>query len=301
MARVVVTGGAGFIGAHLVNRLVARGDDVVVVDNLNTGRRESLAVHIRLGRLEFVEADVRRFDALGAVFRACDVVYHLAAQSNVVGAMQNPDYSVTTNVLGTFNVLRAAAGAGVRRVVFTSSREVYGEPEVLPAHEEHPLLARSLYGASKLAGEAYCKAITSTHPVRADVLRLANVYGPGDRDRVIPRWIEAARQSRDLEVFGGDQVIDFVWIDTVIDALLFAADRGLSAPVNVGSGVGTRLLDVAERLLVVTGSKSAIVRRPRREYEVARFVADTTRMRALGLVPERDPLQHLAEMTTAHD
>jgi UDP-glucose 4-epimerase len=300
MARVVVTGGAGFIGSHLVDRLVERGDDVVVIDNLKRGRREKLEPHIRGGRARLVEDDVRRFDALAAVLPGCDVVYHLAAQSNVMGAVQDPDYSVTTNVLGTFNVLRAAAEARVRRVVFSSSREVYGEPRTLPASEDHPLLAKNHYGASKVAGEAYCRTFAATGGLDVEVVRFTNVYGPGDSDRVIPLWLAAAQQGRDLEVYGGQQLIDFLWVGTAVDALVFAADRGLSAPVNVGSGVGTKIVDLAERVLHVTRSKSKIVVTAPREIEVAKFVAETTRMRSLGLVPETDPLQHLGEIVTAY-
>ena len=300
MTRVVVTGGAGFIGGHLVDRLVERGDEVVVIDNLKRGRRERLEPHLRRGRARLAEDDIRRFDALAAVLPGCDVVYHLAAQSNVMGAVQDPDYSVTTNVLGTFNVLRAAAEARVRRVVFASSREVYGEPRTLPATEDHPLLAKNHYGASKVAAEAYCRTFAATGGLKVEVVRFTNVYGPGDSDRVIPLWLAAAQQGRDLEVYGGQQLIDFLWVGTAVDALVFAADRGLPAPVNVGSGVGTKIVDLAERVLHVTGSKSKIVVTAPREIEVAKFVADTTRMRSLGLLPETDPLQHLPEIVAAY-
>lgn len=298
MPKVFVTGGAGFIGGHLVDRLVERGDEVVVIDNLKRGRRERLEAHLRSGRARLVEDDIRRFDAVAALLPGCEAVYHLAAQSNVMGAVQDPDYSVTTNVLGTFNVLRAAGEARVRRVVFTSSREVYGDPRTLPASEVQPLLPKNPYGASKVAGEAYCRTFAATHGLRVDVVRLTNVYGPGDSDRVIPLWLTAAQQGRDLEVYGGQQEIDFLWVGTAIDALLFAGQNGLPAPVNIGSGVGTKILDLAARVLEVTRSKSRIARRPGRELEVAKFVADTTLMRSLGLAPETDPLQHLAEIVT---
>ena len=122
--------------------------------------------------------------------RGADVVFHLAAQSNVMGAVDDPDYSVTTNVIGTYNVLRAAAEAGVRRVVFTSSREVYGDPAVLPVDETRPLLAKNAYGASKVSGEAYCRTFAGTRGLEVEVVRLTNVYGPGDSGRVIPLWIK---------------------------------------------------------------------------------------------------------------
>lgn len=302
MARVVVTGGAGFIGSHLVARLVARGDDVVVLDNMKRGQRARVEEHIKTGRARLVEGDIRQFDALPPLMREREVVFHLAAQSNVMGAVDDPDYSITTNVLGTFNVLRAAGEAGVGRVVFTSSREVYGDPRDLPVAEDHPLLPKNPYGASKVAGEAYCSTFAATHGLRVDVVRLANVYGPGDSDRVIPLWLKAAREGRDLTVYGGEQVIDFLWVGTAVDVLLGAAERGLPGPVNVGSGVGTRILALAERVLDVAGArgKSNVVRVPAREVEVAKFVADIRLMRSLGWEPEVDPIGHLAEIASGY-
>ncbi len=299
MSKVLVTGGAGFIGAHLVDRLVERGDQVVVVDNMRRGHKEKLENYVRQGGVRLVEEDIRRFDTLAGAVRGCETVYHLAAQSNVMGAVSDPDFSITTNVIGTFNVLRSAAEAGVRRVVFTSSREVYGDPRSLPVAEDAPLLAKNPYGASKVAGEAYCRAFSSTHGLAVRIVRLANVYGPGDSDRVIPLWLSAAQDGRDLEVYGGEQVIDFLWVGTAVEALLFAAEAGLPGPVNIGSGMGTRILDLAERVLRATGSKSKITRTPARGLEVAKFVADIRVMRSLGLSPDADPLEHLAELVGA--
>jgi UDP-glucose 4-epimerase len=184
-------------------------------------------------------------------------------------------------------------------VVFTSSREVYGDPKTLPVDEDAPLLAKNAYGASKLAGEAYCRTFASSR-LSVEVLRLANVYGAGDSGRVIPLWLAAAQQGADLQLYGGEQVIDFLWVGTCVDALLFAAEHGLPGPVNIGSGVGTRILELAERILQVTGSSSRVVRTAARVVEVAKFVADTQRMRALGLVPESDPLAHLSEIAAAY-
>lgn len=300
MAKVLVTGGAGFIGAHLVTRLRGRGDEVVILDNMKRAHRARVEAFVKADRVRLVEADIRHFDALAAAVRGCDVVFHLAAQSNVMGAVTDPDYSITTNVLGTFNVLRSAAEARIPRVVFTSSREVYGDPKTLPVSEDQPLLAKNAYGASKVAGEAYCRTFAATHGLRVDVVRLSNVYGQGDSNRVIPLWLAAAQEGRDLTVYGGEQVIDFLWVGTAVESLLFAADNGLPGPVNIGSGVGTKILDLAERVLQVTGATSRVVRTPARELEVAKFIADTRLMRSLGLVPETDPLAHLAEIVPAY-
>src|SRR5207245_6922028 len=139
--------------------------------------------------------------------------YHLAAQSTVMGGVTAAEYTFTTNIVGTFNVLRAAATCGVERVVFTSSREVYGEPINLPVDEDSPLLAINSYVASKVAGEAYCRAFRREFGLQVGILRLANVYGQRDIGRVIPMWIEQAMSGRELNVYGGKQVIDLVWID----------------------------------------------------------------------------------------
>ena len=300
MARVLVTGGAGFIGIPLVERLAARGDEVVALDNLKRSSRQALEPALATGRVQLVEADIRDHGALARAAAGCSTVFHLAAQSNVMGAVADPDYSVTTNVVGTFNVLRSAAEAGAGRVVFSSSREVYGEATSLPVAEDHPLLAKNPYGASKVAGEAYCRTFANTHGLPVEIVRFANVYGPGDSGRVIPLWLIAAQEGRDISVYGGEQVIDFLWVGTAVEALLHAAEHGLPGPVNIGSGVGTRILDLAARVLEVTGSRSCIARTPARELEVAKFVADVRKMRALGLSPETDPLQHLGELVLAY-
>ncbi len=296
MTRALVTGGAGFIGSHLVDRLVQLEDQILVLDNLKRGSRERLDEHIRLGRVQFHVADVRDREAIMRIAQGCDVIYHLAAQSNVMGALADPDYSFTTNVIGTYNVLRSAADLGVRRVVFTSSREVYGEARYLPVDESHPLAAKNPYGASKVASEAYCRTFAHCQGLDVAIVRLANVYGAGDADRVIPHWLSEACAGRDLHVFGGEQVLDFVWIDTVTDVLSIAGRDGLHSPINVGSGVGTPIMELARRIVDITATGSAVVRCPAREAEVTRFVADVSRMRALGMEPDADPLAPLPEL-----
>ncbi|MBF6599357.1 MAG: SDR family NAD(P)-dependent oxidoreductase [Dehalococcoidia bacterium] len=300
MTRILVTGGAGFIGGHLVDRLVRDRHDVIVLDNMRRGRASALGQHLRAGDVELVEGDIRDAELLTGVMRGVETVYHLAAQSNVMGAIDDAEYSFTSNALGTFNVLRAAADAGAARLVFTSSREVYGESGYVPVDEDHPLAAKNPYGASKVAGEAYARTFAHCYGLDVAVLRLANVYGHGDRDRVIPLWLDAAAAGRDLNVYGGGQVLDFVWIATVIDALTLAGEEGLPGPTNIGSGVGTSILELARRIIEVGSSRSQIARVPARGAEVTRFVADTTRMRALGIEPESDPLAHLPALTEAY-
>ncbi|HEY6202662.1 MAG TPA: NAD-dependent epimerase/dehydratase family protein [Candidatus Limnocylindria bacterium] len=297
--RVVVTGGAGFIGSHLVDALLD-GDavEVIVVDNMTRGRPENLAARENDPRLRIVHADVRDLAEMRRVFRGATLVYHLAAQSTVMGAAADADYTFGTNVVGTYNVLNAAAAHGIRRVLFTSSREVYGEPVSLPVDEAHPLYSINLYGASKVAGEALCRAFARERGVETTVLRLANVYGERDFGRVIPHWIGEARKGRDLVVYGGEQIIDFIWIGDVVRALRHAADADVALPpINVASGTGTKILDLARRIAQMSGASIEIRVEPRRSIEVVRFVGSTDRMVALlGVQSPPDPLYQLVSM-----
>jgi UDP-glucose 4-epimerase len=300
MPKVMVTGGTGFIGGHLVHRLVSEGNEVVAFDNMRRGSPGVLRDLEATGLLRIVEGDIRDYATLRTAVEGCDTVYHLAAQSNVMGAVEDPDYSITTNVLGTHNVLRSAAEAKASHVVFASSREVYGEATTLPVDENRPLLAKNSYGASKVAGEAYCRTFENTHGLSVRIVRFANVYGPGDSGRVIPLWLTAAQEGRDIQVHGGQQVVDFLWVGTAVEALLFATKNPLPGPVNIGSGKGTEILELAERVLQVCGGSSTIVMTPAREVEVTKFVADIALMRSLGLAPESDPIGHLAELVAAY-
>ena len=296
MSRVLVTGGAGFLGSHLVDALLARGDEVIVLDNLRRGRREFLD----LAAVRLIEADIRDPDSVSAASVGVETVYHLAAQSNVLGAMADVDYSFSTNVVGTYNVLRAASEGGCRKVLFSSSREVYGEQDLLPVEESAQLLAKNPYGASKVAGEAYCRAWAAFGTIETAVLRFGNLYGPRDSGRVIPLWLQRAARGEPLHVYGGEQVLDFVPVGMAVEALLAASVCSLDEPVNVATGVGTAILALAERIRTLSGGRSAIEVLPARGAEVVKFVGSTTRMRALlGIRPPADPLAELGAMVQA--
>jgi UDP-glucose 4-epimerase len=300
--RIIVTGGAGFIGSHLVDYLLAHTSaEVVVFDNLQRGRLENLAQHRGNNRLDMMQGDIRDAAALQEVVEGAAVVYHLAAQATVMGGVHDREYTFSTNVSGTFNVLRAAADSKVERVVFASSREVYGEPISLPVDEDAPLLAINTYGASKSAGEAFCRAFRREYGLKASILRLANVYGPRDIGRVIPHWAELAHAGQDLEVYGGKQVIDFVWVDNVVEALYRAGtdDRALPA-INVGSGTGTRIVDLARRISRLAGGRGRVSLLPARPVEVTRFIANVDRMRnLLNVESPLDPLTYLPRLVGA--
>ncbi|MEO8592804.1 MAG: SDR family NAD(P)-dependent oxidoreductase [Candidatus Solibacter sp.] len=296
MKNVLITGGAGFIGSHLVDWLARSGTDrITVVDNLRRGKLENLQVSGV--PVNFVQGDIRDRTLMEDVMRSVTVVYHLAAQSNVLGAVEDLDYSFSTNVTGTVEVLRAAAKSGVRRVVFTSSREVYGDPERLPVMEDCTPMPKNAYGASKAAAEMYCR-VFSGREIDVAILRLANVYGPRDFDRVIPIFLGKALSNLPLTLFGGNQTIDFVPVQLVIAALIRAGEGlALPGPINVGSGRAITVMELAKRVVVDTGSTSEIRIEPPREVEVTRFVASTRQLKeVLGLAPPDDPLERLADL-----
>ena len=300
--RVVVTGGAGFIGSHLIDRLLADGAvDVVVLDNFSHGRLENLA-HLRhQTRFSLIEADVRDRSAMLSAFDGADLVYHLAAQSSVVAAAQDLDYTFQTNVVGTFNVLRAAVECGIQRVLFASSCEVYGEPISLPVDENSPLLAINSFGASKVAGEVYCRAFRREFGLQTVILRPSNVYGTRDIGRLIPLWLRQARSGHGLKVYGGKQVLDFVWVGNVVEALVRAGElEGAIPPINIGSGTGTRIIDLARRIARLAECQPKIQFEPARPMEVTRLIANVERMREILLIdPPLDPLANLTELLPA--
>jgi UDP-glucose 4-epimerase len=278
----------------LVERLAAlKLGPIVVVDNYH---RKCLDPNVVPG-VTFYKSDIRERAALAEVMHGAKVVFHLAAQSNVMGAVYDADYAFGSNVTGTFNVLRTAHSAGAKRVVFTSSREVYGDPKRLPVSESSPLRPKNGYGASKAAGEMYCRT-AANDGLETVILRLANVYGPRDRDRVIPLFARAAESGAPLTLYGGDQLIDFVWIDTVVDALIKAGVGPMvRGPINIGSGKGVTVSELARRVVRLTGSSSPIHNVDRRHQEVARFVANIRRgQKLLGIPAPEDPLEHLPKV-----
>lgn len=279
--RIVVTGGAGFIGSHLVDKLsLENKNSVTVVDNLHRSSTSNL--ESSWDRIRFLKADIRHFDALVAAMRDAEVVYHLAAQASVMLAEKDLEYTVSTNVYGTANVLRAAVEAGVRRIVFTSSREVYGDPEQMPVTESAPIRPKNAYGISKAAGEMFCR--NAPKSLEISIVRLANVYGTRDHGRVVPIFIENALEGRSLVLNGGRQVIDFVPVSFVVESLLLGGTSETPiGPVNIASGRGVPITGLAEHVIAITGSRSLLVAQAGNREEVLQFQADTTAASRLGL------------------
>jgi UDP-glucose 4-epimerase len=231
--RVLVTGGAGFIGSHLTDALVARGDEVVVLDNLVTGRRENVPAEAKL-----VEGDVAEPDAVIGAIAGCEVVFHQAALGSVSRSVERPLDTDRTNVHGTLNVLEAAHQAGVRRVVMASSSSVYGGAKQLPTPESAPLTPRSPYAVSKHTGEHYARVFWELHGLETVALRYFNVFGPRQRPdsqyaAVIPLFVDALLTGGTPVVHGdGKQARDFTFVADAVQANLRAAE----APAEVCAG-----------------------------------------------------------------
>jgi UDP-glucose 4-epimerase len=296
--KVVVTGGAGFIGSHLVDRLLEDGAHrVIVLDNLQRGRREHLASLGEDSRLTLVVGDVRDYDTVRELLRGASLVFHLAAIGATDPADSGAPEALAGNVLGTIQVLRAASMHGVRRVVFTSSHEVYGEPIGLPVDEGNPLLSVSVEGAAKVACEALCRAFRKQLGLDVAILRLATVYGQRDPDSPISHWIHTAEAGEELEIHA-EEVVDLVWVGQVVEALVRAGNLGGPLPpINVASGTGTPLLSMARRIARIARNSSRITMLPRGSSQDRQFIASIDRMREiLKVEPLTDPLLHLEEL-----
>ncbi|HWQ12716.1 MAG TPA: SDR family oxidoreductase [Roseiflexaceae bacterium] len=306
MDRYLVTGGAGFIGSHIVEALVREGKRVRVFDNFFSGRRENL-VHV-LDDIELMEGDLRDLEAVRRACAGAAVVFHQGAIPSVQRSIEDPLTSNAANVDGTLNVLIAARDAGARRVVLASSSSVYGDSPTLPKVESMPPDPRSPYAVSKLAAECYALAWTASYGLPAIALRYFNVFGPrqdprSDYAAVIPRFVTRMLRGEPPVIYGdGLQSRDFTYVADVVAANLLAAEAppAVSGAFNVACGGRHTLLDLVAALNSLLGTQLAPVHAPPRPGEVRHSQADITRARqALGFAPRYTLLEGL-ERTVAH-
>ncbi len=286
--RAVVTGGAGFIGSALVDRLVARGDDVLIIDDLSTGSADNLA-DARAGGSGTVELAVADIGETGAAELVAghrpDVVFHLAAQADVRLSVDAPVADARTNVIGLLRVLDGALAGGARKVVFASSGgTIYGEadPALLPFDEDTPQRPLSPYGVAKLAGGLYLDVYGALHGLAGTTLALANVYGPRQDPNgeagVVAIFAGRLLSGRPCIVFGaGEQIRDFVYVADVADALLAAAERADGQLLNIGTGVGTSVNDLYRTMAAIVGGPDDPERGSARPGELDRSILDATR------------------------
>jgi UDP-glucose 4-epimerase len=287
-SRVVVTGGAGFIGSHLVDRLLDAGHEVVVLDNFSSGSLQNLVHHGAQARLKVHAADVRDERAMRALLRGARYVFHLATQ-NVRLSLHQPTVVHEVNATGTLNVLKAGAAAGVQRLVYCSSSEVNGTAEVVPMSEDYHYQPETIYGASKLAGEYYAQVFHRASWLETVIARPHNNYGPrehvdGIKGEVIPRFIVQALAGLPLSIYGdGSQTRDFTYVTETADfivrlAMCAAAAGGI---YNICRGEEVSIRQLADLIAELTGQTVPRLHLPGRPSDVLRLFGDPTRLRQL--------------------
>ena len=291
MPRVLVTGGAGFIGSNLVRGLLERGDDVRVLDNFSTGNRANLEGL----DVEIVEGELRSYERVHNAVRGTEIVYHLGALGSVPRSVQDPLTSSAVNVEGTLNVLLAARDEGIRRVVFSSSSSVYGTRRELPVREEAPPDPLSPYGVAKLAAERYCVAFSRVYEsFESVVVRYFNVFGPRQSPfsqyaAVIPLFITAVAEGRPITIDGdGEQRRDFTYVSNVVDGTIRAAEAdGANGRIfNVAASKPASVNEVANLIGRIIGRPVERTHAPSRAGDIRDSWADITAARdVLGFEP----------------
>jgi UDP-glucose 4-epimerase len=302
MMKVLVTGGAGFIGSHVVDRLVQEGHQVVVVDDLSSGTRKNVNRAASLYKLDVQSGRLER------VFRneRPNIVIHLAAQVSVRLSVENPMFDAQVNVLGTMNILHQAVRHGVRKVIFSSSGgAIYGEQDSYPAPESHATKPLSPYGISKLCGEHYLSYFQRISGIQVVSLRYANVYGPRQDPEgeagVVAIFIRKMLNNEQPIINGnGRQTRDFVFVDDVAEANLVAMRQDSQGTYNVGTGVETSVNELFRILTGITGAPCKEVHGPAKPGEQMRSVIDPSKLKQeLGWEPEVDLTKGL-EKTVAY-
>jgi len=291
--RVLVTGGAGFMGSHLVERLIANGHYTTVLDNFSTGQRNNLSSVLRSKSLVIARGDIRRIHRSLPKLERVDRVCHLAALTDVQASIRDPVLTSEVNLVGTLRVLEAARRLGAERVVFASSAAVYGSPGTFPVTEDADVSPISPYGASKAASELYCRSFEENHGIEAISLRYFNVYGPRQASSqysgVISMFAKRLLRTLPLTIFGdGSQSRDFIYVADAVDATVAALEKPLRSRVfNIASGRETTILELASKMQGIAGVSSNLRFEPPRKGDIGRSIADITRaQRELGFRPK---------------
>ena len=313
MKKVVVTGGAGFIGSHLAEELVRRGYCVTILDDLSTGKSENMESLLSSpspslaegeespGDAEFVLGSIADLDLLQRLFRGAYYVFHQAAIPSVPRSIDAPLDSHEVNATGTLNVLLAARDNGVKKVIYASSSSVYGDTPHLPKREDMPPHPQSPYAVAKLSGEYYCTVFQQIYGLPTVCLRYFNVYGPRqDPDSayaaVIPRFISMVARAIPPPIFGdGEQTRDFTVVKDVVEANILAAQSSASGIFNIGAGKRITVNQLASLIINITGKDTKPVHRDARPGDIGHSLADVTRARAFGYHPKYDIEEGLKE------
>ncbi len=285
MSKVLVTGGAGFIGSNLTEVLLQRGHSVRVLDDFSTGKRENLIFNQAYPSLQIVEGDLRDPSTCQEAAQGMEYIFHQGALPSVQRSIEDPETSNAVNVGGTLNILLAAREKGVRRVMYAASSSVYGDTPTLPKHEEMAPNPLSPYALQKYIGEQYCRLFYQLYGLETISLRYFNIFGPKQDPNslysaVIPKFIDALLQGRSPIIFGdGEQSRDFTYIENVVQANLLAmsADRVHGEAINIACGKRISLNQLASLLKEILGSKQSLIYEEPRKGDVKHSLADIQR------------------------
>jgi UDP-glucose 4-epimerase len=287
--RILITGGAGFIGSNLVD-VLAPANDITVVDNLSTGSKKNIRNHLEKGTIRFVQADIRDAEMMCELTKNIDIIYHLAVQCIRV-SLYDPRLVHEVNATGTFNMCQAAIKNGVQKFVYTSSAEVYGNGKTIPINENHPLEPQTPYGAAKLAGEAYVGVYHRTYGLPSVILRLFNTYGPrehfeGPYGEVIPRFVVRVMNDMPPVVFGdGEQTRSFCEVSDTVRAIVKASqyDSAVGQTINIGGEREMTINEVASTVLKLLNKEPEMkpIYWAARPGEILRHAADLSKARQL--------------------
>ena len=287
MSRILITGGAGFIGNHLAEELARRGNKIVIYDNLLTGRLDYLSKIPHM----FIQGDIRDLDRLTAAVRDCDIVFHLAALTSVTESMTLMDEYLAVNLMGTINVLKAAKSNGVKKLIFASSAAVYGGLPELPKTEDMRLNPKSPYAITKIDGEYYCGLFNDFYGLPTVCARFFNVFGErqdpnSSYSSVIPVFILRCIQNQPIFIYGdGTQTRDFIYVKDLVKALILLTDKGTGV-FNIGYGRAIEINSLVRMVQSYLNSDSKVNYVAERPGEIKHSYSSITKLTALGFQPE---------------
>lgn len=287
--KILVTGGAGFIGSHLVDALVNIGAKVTVIDNLQAGKIENLSKS--LSKIKFIKGDIRDKNTIDKIVKNQDIVFHIAANASVPYSVKNPEYDFTTNTVGTYNLLKASLKYKIKKFIYASSAGVYGEPYYIPIDEEHPTNPISPYGASKLAGEKLGLSYFNAYKLDFVSLRIFNTYGPRQRRYVLYDFLLKLNKNKDyLEILGnGKQQRDFSYITDTINAfMLIAKKKTIHRIYNISGERPISIKELAEMLINILNFKNTKIIFTKKSWagDIKKLVGDISRIKEIGFRPK---------------
>jgi UDP-glucose 4-epimerase len=291
MKKAIITGGAGFIGSHLSEELSKRGYQLVIVDNLSTGKKDNIAAIIDKKNVAFIKGSITDLPLLQKACKNADYVFHLAAAVSVPKSIKNPQESHEVNVTGTLNVLIAARDNKVKKVVNASSCAIYGDAPGLPKKEDMPVNPLSPYAVTKLAAEEYCQIFQQVYHLPTVSLRYFNIFGPrqnpdSEYSAAIPKFIKLKLQGKTVEVYGdGKATRDYVFVSDAVNAFILAVESDASGIYNIGSGKSTTVNELVELISRLTGNNTPPIYGPPRPGDILHSLGDASKARTFGYSP----------------